>query len=217
MIGRTNVGGEKTFAVIEAIYPEGAVCTCSNGAKILTAEDTSGRFLFSVPKAGKWTVEAKDGDRLNSQTIEVQEGRAYFVELMFSLILFDKGQDNTEITGGWTNISGDRVASTASTYSAGVGETEGTNSSGTKKPVDVTEFSTLKFYNAASAHSGASVGQAWFGLSGAEVKLDGTSEELSVDISAVKGEKTIYVRTITWSNDGASSHTGSFEKAELIP
>ena len=133
MIGRTNVGGEKTFAVIEVIYPEGAVCTCSNGTKILTAEDTSGRFLFSVPKAGKWTVEAKDGDRLNSQTIEVQEGRAYFVELMFSLILFDKGQDNTEITGGWTNISGDRVASTASTHSAGVGETEGTNSSGTKK------------------------------------------------------------------------------------
>lgn len=140
------------------------------------------------------------------------------MELIFSLVLFDNGEDNTEITGGWTNVSGNRVSCTASTYSAGTGETQGTSSSGTKKAVDLTEFSTLKFYNAVSSHSGASVGQAWFGVSGAETRLEKSSaEELSVDISAVTGAKTIYVRTITWSNDGASSHSGSFTKAELIP
>lgn len=218
MTGKTNAGGGEAFAVIEAIYPAGAVCTCGMGDKILVAENSDGRFMFNIPKAGEWTVTARDGDRLASQTLEIQEGRAYFVELMFSLVLFDNGEDNTEITGGWTNVSGDRVSCTASTYSAGTGETEGTSSSGTKNAVDLTEFSTLKFYNAVSSHSGASVGQAWFGVSGAETRLEKSSaEELSVDISAVTGAKTIYVRTITWSNDGASSHSGSFTKAELIP
>lgn len=38
MTGKTNSVGGKTYAVIDAIYPEGAACTCTNGSAVLNAK-----------------------------------------------------------------------------------------------------------------------------------------------------------------------------------
>ena len=60
-------GSGPAFAAIGAIYPVGAVCTCSYNGQTLTAKDTSGRALFLVPTAGQWLVKA------TSQTQEVED------------------------------------------------------------------------------------------------------------------------------------------------
>ena len=60
MTGRTNTGGGSAFAVIDISYPEGAACTCSNGVRTMQAKDTSGHWMFQIPRAGEWTVTAEN-------------------------------------------------------------------------------------------------------------------------------------------------------------
>ncbi len=93
MIGRTNAGGGSAYAVIDVSYPEGAVCTCTNGTRTMQAKDSSGRWMFQIPRAGEWTVTAeKDGDS-KSGTIEVEEGKVYSLKLLFAFLLFDNGAE----------------------------------------------------------------------------------------------------------------------------
>ena len=91
----------KPYAVIGVTYPSGSTCTCTNGSKMLTAKDTSGKALFVIPSAGTWTVTATDGTNTKSQSVEItSEGQSVSVELSYALVLFDNG-DNTIVTGGW--------------------------------------------------------------------------------------------------------------------
>ena len=100
MIGRTNVGGGAAFAVIEVSYPEGAVCTCTNGVRTMQAKDTSGRWMFQIHRAGEWTVTAeKDGDS-KSGTIEVEEGKVYSLKLSpTSVVIGEESIDFNAIVG----------------------------------------------------------------------------------------------------------------------
>lgn len=60
MVGITNSNGiGKIYAVIGVTYPSGSTCTCTNGAKTLTAKDTTGRARFVIPSAGTWTAGRK--------------------------------------------------------------------------------------------------------------------------------------------------------------
>ena len=104
MTGRTNVGGSITYAVIDVTYPEGAVCTCTKGARTLKAKDTSGHWLFTIAKAGEWTVTAEQNGKSKSAVVNVTESKAYSAVLTFELVLFDNG-DNTAVTGGWQDKS----------------------------------------------------------------------------------------------------------------
>lgn len=89
------------YAIIGVTYPEGSICTCSNGSVTLTAKDTTGKALFAIPSAGTWTVTAVSGSKSTSKTVSITaEGQVETVTLMFELILFDGG-DNTGVTGGW--------------------------------------------------------------------------------------------------------------------
>lgn len=93
MIGRSNTGGGgKLFAIIAVTYPEGSVCTCSNGAKTLKAKDTTGRALFVIPYAGTWTVKAVKGSDSASKTVSITaEGQVETVELAYEFVLYDNG------------------------------------------------------------------------------------------------------------------------------
>lgn len=94
MIGRSNTGGGsgKLYAVIAVTYPEGSVCTCSNGAKTLKAKDTTGRALFVIPYAGTWTVKAVKGSDSASKTVSITaEGQVETVELAYEFVLYDNG------------------------------------------------------------------------------------------------------------------------------
>lgn len=91
------------YAIISVTYPEGSVCTCSNGSITLTAKDTSGKALFVIPEAGTWTVTAVNGSQSKSQSVEITvEGQVESVTLSYALIVFNNGVQNTEVTGGIT-------------------------------------------------------------------------------------------------------------------
>ena len=204
-------GGGKLFAVIDVSYPAGAVCTCSNGTKTLTAKDTSGKALFSVPAAGSWTVEAVKGTDSNSSTIEVTEGELYKAELNFNLVLFDNGVDNTAVTGGW---SGGTVGNTLSLSvsvinGSGTGEVCDTGTLSTKKAVDLAPYKTLQFSGVSKTNGSHRVG-----TKGATSAGTGT---VNIDISKISAEQTIYmtleVCSLNWIRDGTVSCTA----VKLLP
>ena len=108
MYGRTNAGGgviAKGF--IQTTYPEGSICTCSNGTRTLKARDTSGYMMFILPAIGTWTVTATDpADPTNtdSETVEItKEGQNESVELYYRLYFYKEGDQCVDITGGWNS------------------------------------------------------------------------------------------------------------------
>lgn len=77
-------GSGSAFAAIGAIYPVGAVCTCSYNGQTLTAKDTSGRALFLVPSAGQWLVKATNGGQEVEDTVSITtQGQVASVTLAF--------------------------------------------------------------------------------------------------------------------------------------
>lgn len=77
-------GSGPAFAAIGAIYPVGAVCTCSYNGQALTAKDTSGRALFLVPSAGQWLVKATNGGQEVEDTVSITtQGQVASVTLAF--------------------------------------------------------------------------------------------------------------------------------------
>ena len=105
MVGKTNVGSSgKLFAVIAVTYPEGSICTCSDGTKTMKAKDTSGKALFNVT-VGKWTVTATDGDKTKSVKVSItQEGQSKSVTLRYELVLYNYGDQCDSVTGGWKTV-----------------------------------------------------------------------------------------------------------------
>lgn len=77
-------GSGPAFAAIGAIYPAGAICTCSYNGQTLTAKDTSGRALFLVPSAGQWLVKATNGGQEVEDTVSITtQGQVASVTLAF--------------------------------------------------------------------------------------------------------------------------------------
>lgn len=95
-------GAGKLFAVIQATYPVGSICTCTNGTKTLKAKDTSGKWLFAIPEAGTWTVTATDGTNTKYEGVEITaEGQSESVTLSYAVILYQTGTDYLAASGGW--------------------------------------------------------------------------------------------------------------------
>lgn len=74
MVGKTNACGGSSadvFAFIRGTYPEGSVCTCSNGSVTLTAPDTSGTAVFKVPTSGTWEITSTLGTQSASAQVSI--------------------------------------------------------------------------------------------------------------------------------------------------
>lgn len=102
-ITRRGGSSAKVYAVIGVTYPTGSTCTCTDGAKTLTAKDTSGKAIFVIPSAGTWTVKAVSGSKSKSKAVSITaEGQVETLTLMFETILWEAGSDqNTSLTGGF--------------------------------------------------------------------------------------------------------------------
>ena len=96
-------GGSKVVASIVVTYPAGSTCTCTLGSRVLTAKDTSGKWVFGLPSTGNWVIKATSGSKSKSKTVSITaEGQVKNVTLMFETILWEAGADkNTSITGGF--------------------------------------------------------------------------------------------------------------------
>lgn len=86
----TRRGGGYAFAQIDVEYPEGSTCTCSNGTRTLAAKTTGGKWIFSIPSAGTWTVTAVDGNKTKSENVSITtKGQIERVTLLHRFILHD--------------------------------------------------------------------------------------------------------------------------------
>lgn len=129
-------------ATITVTYPAGAVCTCSKGTTELTAPDTSGSHVFTVDEPGDWTVEATQWDDSSSEIVTVtdQNGAEYTIEVDFVTYLYNNGDDNFTLTGGWVIWSGNVTKDAES-----IRLLDGTTRAiiGTKNKIDLTPYSIL--------------------------------------------------------------------------
>lgn len=64
-------GGSSGIAYICVTYPEGSICTATQGSVILTAENTNGSYVFCVPSIGNWIVSSTNGAMTASDTASI--------------------------------------------------------------------------------------------------------------------------------------------------
>ncbi len=104
--GGMNKGTVKKSAIFVK-YLVGSICTVTGNGKAYTARDTSGAAAFIV-EPGIWTVTANDGSvDLASKTVEITYvGQIVSVVLGNKLWLYNKGDECSDITDGWTSSVG---------------------------------------------------------------------------------------------------------------
>lgn len=80
MIGKTNVGGGgsgSAWAYIAVTYPSGSTCSATNGSVTLSAQGTSGLYVFQIPEPTNtpetWTISCTDGTRTRSETVSISD------------------------------------------------------------------------------------------------------------------------------------------------
>ena len=228
MVGKTNVGSSgKLFAVIAVTYPEGSVCTCSNGTKTLKAKDTSGKALFNVPSAGTWTVNCTDGSSTVSKSVTITAtGQFESVKLSYDLILYDSGEEYSDITGGWSGFAcysgtskGTFTKNSSSIYIKSNGS-KGAQSiaASPENKIDITDISTLKvnvtsfnvqseyrsYFILSSSRNTSSVDN-----SVATKEITGTGET-ELDISGLSG--SYYVIVYNRAVNGANTYELTFNR-----
>ena len=159
------------YAIISVTYPEGSVCTCSNGSVTLTAKDVSGKAMFVIPSAGTWTVKAvSDSDNVSKAVSITAEGQIETMLLAFAITIFSE-QNGFE--SRYTLISNGKSVIPA---------------------VDVTAFNKLSFYGRSVYAASAGNSTPW-GLSktvdgslDAVVRLSESAATLkTIDVSALSG------------------------------
>lgn len=142
MVGKTNVTGERLRSIIAVTYPEGSICTCTNGTKTLKAKDTSGKALFNVT-VGEWTVSCTCGSKTDSKSVIIDtEGQIKFVSI-YNEYLFKSGfgasVEYVKKSFGSHTISIDNDSIVVE-----IGSSGGSAVWYTQQMIDVSRFNTLK-------------------------------------------------------------------------
>lgn len=160
-IGRTNSGSGNYYAIIGISYPPGSTCTCTDSANKIVLRDKTrtGRWVCPVPRNGKWTIHATDGVNEIYHDVEINtKGQVIDINVKYELVLFENGDENVEVTGGWYRafinssesdmIKENGVITCIAKYvyndSAGVGKSGGVII-GMNSPIDLTYLDNLVF------------------------------------------------------------------------
>ena len=220
-------GGGKLFSIIAVTYPEGSVCTCTDGTKTLKAKDTSGKAIFNVPSAGTWTVSCTDGSSTVSKSVTITApGQVESVKLSYALILYDSGDEYTDITGGWSGFAcysgtskGTFTKNSSSIYIKSNGSSGAQSiAASPENKIDITDISTLKVnvtsFNVQSGY------RSYFILSSsrntsstdnsvATKEITGTGET-ELDISGLSG--SYYVIVYNRAVNGANTYELTFDR-----
>lgn len=97
-------------ATISVTYPVGSTCTCTfsyEGETIMTytAPDTSGSYTFTVSNTADWVVSCTNGTQTASKTVSItQDEQSESVVLAYQLVLYNAGDKNLDVTGGYDDI-----------------------------------------------------------------------------------------------------------------
>ena len=102
-------GGSKVVASITVSYPVGSTLTCTLGSKVLTAKDTSGKWVFGLPSTGNWVVKITKDGSTKSQTVSIAEGDNKSITMAFRTYLFKSGGGGSET---WKALAGGHASAT---------------------------------------------------------------------------------------------------------
>lgn len=181
-------------ATINITYPAGSTCTCSDGITTLSAPDTSGTWVCTVPNAGTWTVNSTDGDKSKSTDVVITtDGQTENVTLQYITYLFNNGDTCDAITGGWgigstfagsAIISGQQISILANA--------EKLFSCGTKNKIDVSEYEALSVTVDSIGDGSLRVYLYATSISNpAAIVTTSTTGTVSLDISSVSGANAV--------------------------
>lgn len=181
-------------ATINITYPAGSTCTCSDGTTTLSAPDTSGTWVCTVPNAGKWTVSSTDGDKSKSADVVITtDGQTESVTLLYITHLFNNGDTCDAITGGWsTGVTSSGSASISGQQISIAANAQKTFSCGTKNKIDVSEYEALSV--AVDSIGGGSLSVYLYATSASNPAAKVTTKTtgtVSLDISSVFGANTV--------------------------
>ena len=181
-------------ATINITYPAGSTCTCSDGTTTLTAPDTSGTWVCTVPNAGTWTVTSTSETETDSKAVTITtDGQSTSVELSYALFLFKPNAPSSIISGEWEMPANSTVTAEAELTVKSVNNFNGdrTWSARTKGQIDLTEYSTLQATCKASGGSDTKL-EVYSGSSVvASVAIGTDLTTVTVDISALSGLHSI--------------------------
>lgn len=117
-------GGSSFAAIIQVTYNAGAICTCSNGSKTLTAPDTSGDVKFIVKSKGTWTITTILGSRSETASVTITADGQVETAEVFVAKIYGISRDITNSSPAWARTD-DAVGFTAT---ASVGTVAGSSS-----------------------------------------------------------------------------------------
>lgn len=181
-------------ATINITYPSGSTCTCSDGTTTLSAPDTSGTWVCTVPNAGKWTVSSTDGDKSKSADVVITtDGQTENITLQYITHLFNNGDTCDAITGGWgTGTTSAGSASISGQQISIVAYAEKSCSCGPKNKIDVSEYKALSVTVDSIGNGSLSVYLYATSISNPAAKVTTrTTGTVSLDISSVSGANTV--------------------------
>ena len=189
IVTKSAGGVAEPFAFIAVTYPEGSVCTCTDGVETLTAKNTDGTYVFCVPHEGEWTVtstDSEDSTKTKSQSVEItEEGQFESVVITYNLYIITTGYDKVGLTtsGNVYEADGDGYY-----YIQGSAYYD----------VDVTNYDLLEIdakytiyqngYNKPMITIQTTTGTSATGSKIATLELTTTRTSYSIDLSAVTGE-----------------------------
>lgn len=211
---------EGLVAAIGVQYYAGWTCTCTKDSTTLTAKNTSGLVVFSLPEAGTWTVTATPGSGNSAQpkttNVTIAENEVKRVNLRTLEILTPANglAAGYSPTGGLSRSGKKLVA-------------EGVNVGGgyiTPK-IDLTSYSTLTIKGSTTWQSSpylfASVGiqsrstPSYDGSAFIEiVSLPTTAKTFRIDVTSLTGEHWLVVKA---NQDTSVNNQGAWcEITEII-
>lgn len=222
--------GGKVFAVIGVTYPSGSVCTCANGSKTLTAKDTSGAAMFTIPSVGEWTVTATsaDGAMTKSATVNITaEGQVATVVLIYEVVLYANGTFDPTITRQELITNGKITYGERTIDCTMSGNSVVSYSMIAFKEIDLTQFSTisiqidaLSYYKDGSTIAVVPDVESWnpkkptTGAAAYTYASESgvTVSALTVDVSAINGVYDVVVGLNTQGGAWGSNRTASYSK-----
>lgn len=114
MVGGGGGSLKDTDAILNVTVPTGSTMTATKGGVTLTptmwvqaADATLDCALFSIPAAQfdattPWTVTATLGTDSATATVLIDSNKQYAIEITYHFYLYNKGEEYTDLTGGWT-------------------------------------------------------------------------------------------------------------------
>lgn len=220
-------GGSKVVASIVVSYPAGSTCTCTLGSKVLTAKDTSGKWVFGLPSIGDWVVNAVKGSQSASKAVSITaESQVETVTLMFELLLFNNGLVDgiawdyvyNQDTDASSSIS-DVIKLSSTSWDNNISLQRPVARRGISSAIDLSKYSMLKIRTKACARSDGDA-ELWIGSSLAgndlgEASITKTAgQTTSIDVSAIAKSSfiTIWARS---GNEYGNTIDISFDKVWL--